>query len=69
LNSLSFEIYEHINSGFSKEEISKKFNVPIWVVENLEKMILLKNWMRNLKNSMILYKNFIFDEEIISKEK
>jgi len=54
LNSLSFEIYEHINSGFSKEEISKKFNVPIWVVENLEKMVLLKNWMRNLKNSMIL---------------
>jgi len=63
LNRLSFEIYEHINSGFSKEEISKKFNVPIWVVENLEKNGFIEKFYD------FINKNFIFDEEIISKEK
>jgi len=68
LNKLSFEIYEHINSGFSKEEISKKFNVPIWIIDNIQKNGFIEKLDEEFEKFYdFINRNFIFDVKIISK--
>ena len=68
MNKLSFEIYEHINSGFSKEEISKKFNVPIWIIDNIQKNGFIEKLDEEFEKFYdFINRNFIFDVKIISK--
>jgi hypothetical protein len=68
LNRLSFDIYEHINSGFSKEEISKKFNVPIWIIDNIQKNGFIEKLDEEFEKFYdFINRNFIFDVKIISK--
>lgn len=68
MNRLSFDIYEHIRKGFSKEEISKKFNVPIWIIDNIQKNGFIEKLDEEFEKFYdFINRNFIFDVKIISK--
>lgn len=68
MNKLSFDIYEHIRKGFSKEEISKKFKIPIWIIDNVQKNGFIEKLDEEFEKFYdFINRNFIFDVKIISK--